>query len=329
MKEADKRGRIVVAYNGLEKLLFLLRDDPTYKSTRSGLFAVPRGQEKVPEYHKALRTKDWQRDYVARLVEAELLEKATKDGQDFYYPSDPGAIQRIITDHDNHGLKLSKFLFPREAGIPDELLGDEVEDEPVKEDSAATKELQAEKSQVTVTLDPEVLEKCLGLLNHMARERNATRDVLETVASTYAGVETAINKLTEEKQIDRDFPNYMKNRVKELTEKITLLEKKLTDNDNHILVANRTLARIEADQKSLMPGFADGFGMILTALGVAKGSNLVQHIEASIKKHVGRSSNANLARDVFAQLRAKLQDLEAIDDLAMKAVESMEKDDVG
>src|SRR5262245_904786 len=125
MREADKRARITVAYSGLVMLQSQLANNARYKSTRNHLVAVPKNEAKSPEIINAVRRKDWQKDYVLRLVEAGILKKVSEGSQELYYPPDPKEIDLIIADHDKYGLRLSRFLFPREAGIPAELDEDE------------------------------------------------------------------------------------------------------------------------------------------------------------------------------------------------------------
>lgn len=334
MKEADKRARITVAYGGLVLLLSELQKDPEYKSPRRLLFALPKGGEKVPENVKAVRTKDWQRDYLQRLVDANILIKITESGQEFYQTRDMTVIAGLIADHDKYGLRLSKFLFPREAGIPPELddEGEAEEEEPEEEVEPEKAEEPEAPEQKTLALEmgPRELKRLIQLLNDIIKDREMTLALMRGVLDQYKTVEQLALRDQEERQVDRELPNYMKNRFKDLDDRLSKIEEALN-------FSGRTQARVEAGIDALskmVSSLAHNLTLAVptnllqeltkrlnSVLGIPEAQTLWGALSAQIRAFEQKGS----LRDTLAELRVKIQDLQAVEELALKAIDSTEK----
>jgi hypothetical protein len=327
MKEADKRARITVAYGGLLLLRQQLSKDPNYRSTRAHLFAVPNDKEKSPELVRAVKTKDWQRDYIQRLVDAEILKKGSENGQDLY-SADPDKVEVLIADHDNWGLRLSKFLFPREAGIPNELAedDDESEDESGSDKGFAPSTTPAPEDEEgpILQMGERSVTALIRLLNSVREQQEMNVSLMKHVLVQYEAVETAINREREQtkeiSQAEKEFPNYVKNRLKELEAKIDKQYESLS-------FAAKTLARVEADIKSLPSMVSSILPSISKMLGVPEGKTLTIHVDSLMKHYLVKLTGREMGtlRDLLSGLRAKIADLDAVEDLAMRTVEAIEK----
>ena len=330
MKEADKRARITVAYGGLALLKKQLSENPNYKSTRAHLFAMPKGEEKNLEIVKALKTKDWQKDYLQRLIDAELLVKVSENGQELYYPSNIDEIGKIIEDHDNWGLRLSKFLFPREAGIPNELAEDDAEEQddegglPKPEPNLAEKddsESILKMSEQSVKAMVKLLGRIQELLTMNLEMMKLTAEQHKTVDLALRGTQELLEKDQELTQAEQEFPRYVKNQFKELENRLSKLEESAS-------TGARTLARLDAGITALSANLGTLVPKISSLLGLTEGQTLMSQLGPILREALGNLKQTGSIRDVLAELRAKIKDLSAVEDLAMKAVESIEQGEV-
>lgn len=329
MKEADKRARITVAYGGLALLQQRFENDPSYRSTRLKLFAVPRDEPQDPSIIKAVRSKDWQRDYIKRLVDAGVLIKNSEDSQELYYPSAPRIVAEIIEDHDKYGLRLSKFLFPNEAGMPKELIESEEEDSD-EDEPTDLKERSAEYVKAEARTGPEALDgrDISRQLGALLMAQNLNTDFQRQVVLALQGVEARLPEAPT--QSDREFYSYMKNRFKDLDARLGKIEESM-----HL--SSRTLTRVDAGMNSLstlvtsaiaglkpMDMATEAFKHIRPMLGLTEGQTLAGLLAERFKLLEGGS----LLRSTLTELRAKLSDLQAIEELALKAIEASEKSEV-
>lgn len=318
MKEADKRARITVAYGGLLLLRKQLSEDPNYKSTRAHLFALPKGTEKNPEIVKAVKTKDWQKDYLQRLIDAELLEKITENSQELYRALDIDEIGKIIEDHDNWGLRLSRFLFPREAGIPAELAEDEGEEEDESELPEPEPLAAKDSTDAFLQMSERSVETMIRLLNRIQEQLEMNTQLMKLTADQHIIVDKALTKSQEilekeSSQAKQEFPNFVKNRFKELEDRLTSIEESTS-------TGARTLTRLDA-----------GLAALATAVG-SIAPTVSQRIE-DLARHYAKSlfekvDQVGAVRAVISELRSKLSDLSAVEDLAMKVIDTVEKGEV-
>lgn len=327
MKEADKRARITVAYGGLILLRDRVEKDPNNWCTRTHLFALPKDGEKVTENIKAMRTKSWQRDYVQRLVDAGILAKMTRAGQELYYPPDLTTITQLIDDHDNYGLRLSRFLFPREAGIPLESPEEGGDEESESGGSEADEEEVVESTDGgIIQMDGASVTALLRLLRTLEEGRLMHATLMKAVLDQYKLVEEGVNRDREERQADREFPSYVKNRFKELDAKMGKVEEALN-------FSGRTLTRMDAAVNSLSSMVSSLAHNLTLAIPTSLSQELTKKLRAVIglpekQTLLEALENKGSLRDTLAEFRVRLQDLRAVEELALKAVESSEKSEV-
>lgn len=320
MREADKRARILVAYGGLVLLSHRVSKDPQYKSTRAHLFAVPKDEDTSPELVKAIKTKDWQRDYIKRLIDAGLLERVVEGSQELYTLPDLREIDKIIADHDTYGLRLSRFLFPREAGIPQELEEDEEVVEPTEDKSPPE---GAAEQNYDLQLSGKTVERLVGLLNGLHKQQEMNVALMKGVIDQYKLVEKALadksHEVLDYTQADKDFHNFVKNKFKDL-------EQRLGKQEEATGFSARTLTRLDAGISVLAAAITPIVPKLSELLGLRDGQTLLKEIEVALSLYFGKLSKVDSGQQVLSELRSKIKDLSAIEDLAMRAIESMEEE---
>lgn len=353
MKEVDKRARITVAYGGLVMLAKQTHKNPKAKVTRAQLFALPTDNENDPALVKAARTKSWQKGYIERLISAGLLTQVVEGGQEFYRAISDTAIAALIADHDNYGLSLSKFLFPHEAGMPPELLESEGNAEDEDEDTvtlkvlvdpqggggfadalgkafAEPKEDESEDAPYDPAADPSYLGAIRGLRAFVDAVDAKLNHIAEGVKVVVLEAEV-IRRELEQSQAEKEFVSYVKNRFKELDERLKKIE-------NSTATTSRTLTDIDTTFQafliSLIPNWVE-FGEKLNGGIVTElKSYLHQEIQPTLVNiHTGiqqlwkRLGTVDSAKGVLLEFRNRLGDLRAVEDLAMKVIETAEKGD--
>lgn len=127
--EQQKRIRLELAASGLK---FALQAD---RITRRSFFLpedVP--IQTNPAYSKEIANKNWQASFLERLVSKKIFSKGYDGRIITYQVVDHYEIRRILRDHENDGLLLSKHLFPSEVVLPTAI---ERIPEPVDSDTSA------------------------------------------------------------------------------------------------------------------------------------------------------------------------------------------------
>lgn len=331
MKEADKRARITVAYGGLVVLQDEYSKDEDHYCTRNNLFRIPKERDDDPELVKAIRSRGWQKPYVQRLVDAGLIVKFQVDSQDVYQPADDSCIKALFADHDNLGLRLSKFLFPSEAGLPAEL-APLVESEPVEVRAEVKTDVQEGDTEETKFVVVKSFDMSLML--------SALREMSDVLLDTRGKIEE-LNKPQPQKstQADNEVIPYMRNRMKELDSRLSAMEQALKGQHSALALATNTLFRVDAGVQSLTSSVSATIeavhkmnsGAIAAAVHNAvqkilgfsdapKGTTLMSFMRGALQELRGEHQ----LRETLAELRAKLKDLHAVEELAMRAIEETE-----
>lgn len=336
MKEAEKLARIEVVYAGLEALRINTTAVPGLKTTRANLFQPPRKRPNA-EHLKVLRKKEWQRDCIQRLVDAELLEKVVEDGQEFYVPLNAAGISELLSDHNNYGLRLSKFIFPKEAGLPQELLDKEEEaveepdsDEDSDEDSEESEE-EDDDAAALLTKEAELVKVVGQTARCLIDQSQISIKLMQEILAQYEELNGATES-KEETQAQKEFQSYIKNRFKEMDEKLISIDNRIINNAkvtaqlrdalaSYPAIAEATLAKVTA-----LFGFSEENNLVsvINNLLATHFTNLKGRLDTTLDKYLGKLTNAGLVRDSLAELRLKIKDLKAVEDLAIKVIEATE-----
>ena len=150
--------------------------------------------------------------------------------------------------------------------------------------------------------------------------------LMKAVLDQYKLVEEAVTKDREERQADRELPNYIKNRFKELDSKVEKLEEAFN-------FSGRTLTRVDGAVNAL----SSMVSSLAHNLSLAVPTSLPQELTKKLRSILGLPEKQTLLealeskgslRDTLAELRVRLQDLQAVEELALKAIESSEKSEV-
>jgi len=323
MKEADKRARIALAYGGLLRLQEYCKVNKDHKETRLHLLALD-GRDKrndSPEVIKARRSKEWQKDYVNRLVDAGILIRVHENSQDLYYPADLEVIPKILKDHDEYGLRLSKFLFPNEAGIPPELQEDEGE-EKLEEENDETEEGEVVEAQLA-----DVMEQMAKHIKAIASNLNVMREAYNLQSDTLL---SAIRKLDDlslmnaPSQSEKEFPSYVKNRFKEIDEKLDRMTERLNRTSDGVTTAGVLLSKVDAGLQALHKMTPEWFQWLAGLIGLQPQETMSTLLDKKLTFYLGKLTGDQALKDVLAELRTKLRDLSSIEDLALKAIEAAE-----
>lgn len=177
MKESAKLARIKTSYEGL---LFLLEEKRPV--TRKELFQVSQKDAKDPEVLKAATSGAWRKAYAQRLVDKGVLIKFKEGRQDRYRTDNEDAVRRILEDHKDGGLLLSRFIFPKEVGPPPSFRPEGVEDPVMEEieDEVEDDEEQSDVMEVLVRSLVDVRDRLSSLEAKTDKVMSMRAEVIET-----------------------------------------------------------------------------------------------------------------------------------------------------
>lgn len=249
MNELDQKARLDMALSALQ----LLAGEESGWHTRKNMFVPPVspgtvGKKMEAAYNKAIKTRKWQNDVLERWLKDGIVEHTKEGGQDLYHAAIPGEIRRIIVDHNEDGLKLSKFVFPHLVSLPGEYT-DKLEKAEESDDSDKdTEDTEQDMGEETVSVLTAAVYKQNGIL----------AELLDIVRNGHIEVAQSINAHSDAlMKSDKEFARLLGSMEKE----IHGVKKRVSELETTVVAVREQLASGQAALNATKTALKDASSM--------------------------------------------------------------------
>jgi len=319
MRDVDRNARLVLTYGGMS----WLAGNVNSSVSRKDLFLVMRKDVGKTAFKKALKNTRWQKECVARMVEAGLLREIKKGSQVFYKVHNEQLLKDAVADSDNNGgMALARYLFPHEVGVDEEDIPDEL------------REMLQEEGVSQGVLVPESREEAPKSLAEKMRAASAKGDSLfdgikevDVRGPSFTGeelTEPTIQKgiAKNEELIDmlRRFQGYVEHisgTFDTINSNLTLAEQRFSSVDTRLKALGKTLDRHVSVTENAVKEEAENRRKDATELlemftiigeNQVRGTKLVGVLNENVKKLTeGTSKESEVTAKVVQAIHAELK----------------------